>query len=165
MNSQRTATVNAILSVLKESGINYELNGETTVSEVLTADHKAKVREILFTAFREGQVEHKESFKAKIANDAELKKYVSGLVNNWVRKAKEFNSGQAYKPKNPGSRAGSQDEQIKEMRKLMSITVDDQAKAAIQSAIDTRLAEIQASKQPEVNMEAIPDDLKKLLKL
>ena len=163
--NQRTATVNTILAVLKDAGINYELNGETPVSSVLESTHKEKVRSVLFTMFKESKIEYKESFQAKVDNDTELKKYISGLVNNWIRKAKEFNNGQAYKAKNPGSRAGSQDPQIREMRKLLNVTADEEAKAKIQAAIDAKLAEIKASKQPEVNLEAIPAELRKTLGL
>ena len=62
--NQRTATVNTILAVLKEDGIKYELNGETPISEVLKPAHKEKVRSVLFTMFREGEIEYKESFQA-----------------------------------------------------------------------------------------------------
>ena len=107
--NQRTACVNTILSVLEDNGINYELNGEITVKEVLTDAMKSSVRDILFTSFRNGSVEYKESFQPKVDDDSELKKYISGLTNNWIRKAKEFNNGSAYKAANPGSRAGSTD--------------------------------------------------------
>jgi len=164
--NQRTATVNTIMAVLKEAGINYELNGDTPVSEVLESKHKESVRSILFTMFREKQIEYKESFQAKVDDDSELKKYISGLVNNWVRKAKEFNCGQTYKAKNPGSRAGSSDPQIKEMRKLLQVTTDDKAKATIQATIDKKLAEIRAEKNKvEVDLDAIPAELRKQLGL
>ena len=145
--NQRTATVNTLLSVLNDRGVDYQLNGETPISEVLTDSDKAKTREILFTQFRNGSIEYKESFQAKVNDDSELKKYISGLVNNWIRKAKELNSGQAYKTKNPGSRAGSGDEQVREMKKLLQVTADEEAKAAIQAAIDERVAKLKAEKQ------------------
>jgi len=164
--NQRNATCNTILAVLEESGVNYELNGQIAISEVLSSDMKTKVRDIIFTMFREGNVEYREEFQAKVDNDTELKKYVSGLVNNWVRKAPEFNAGIVHKAKNPGSRAGSTDPQIKEMKKLLSVTADSNAKHAIQSAIDTKLAEIQASKaKVEIDLSAIPESLRKQLGL
>lgn len=164
--NQRTATVNTILSVLNDRGVEYELNGEITISEVLEPTDKTKVREILFTMFRQGQVEYKESFQSKVDDDKELKSYISGLVNNWIRKAKEFNNGQAYKAKNPGSRAGSTDPQVKEMRKLLSVTADPTAKEAIQSALDAKLAEIKASKnEATINVEALPAELRAKLGL
>ena len=162
--NQRSATVNTILSVLTDRGVEYELNGPTPISEVLTDSDKAKVREVLFTAFRSGQVEYKSSFQAKVNDDSELKKYISGLVNNWIRKAKEFNNGQAYQAKNPGSRAGSQDSKVKEMRKLLSVTTDPQAKAMIQTAIDERVAQLKAEKnQVEIDVNNLPEHLRHLI--
>lgn len=166
MTNQRTATVNAIMSVLADANIDYELNGDVSVSEVLNPQLKEQVRAILFNAFRQGQVQYKESFQAKVNDDKELKSYISGLVNNWIRKAKEFNSGQAYKAKNPGSRAGSTDPQVKEMRKLLSVTSDPEAKQAIQAALDSKLAELKAAKQQvTINVDALPAELRAKLGL
>ena len=158
--NQRTATVNTILSVLESRGVSYELNGPTPINDVLTSSDKEQVRSILFTMFRDGSIEYKDSFQDKVNDDSELKKYISGLVNNWTRKAKELNCGQAYKPKNPGSRAGSQDEQVKEMRKLLSVTTDPEAKAMVEQAINDRLATIKAEKnQVEIDYGSIPAEL------
>ena len=162
--NQKTATINAILSVLKDRGVEYEMNGEVKMSDVLTADDKVKVRALIFTAFQAGEVEFKESFIDKVADDAKLKSYVSGLLNNWVRKNKEFNCGVVYKAKNPGSRAGSQDPEIKEMRKLLKVTADESAKATIQAAIDAKLAEIKATTNDiKIDVNSIPEALRHLL--
>ena len=162
--NQRSATVNTILSVLSERGCEYELNGETPISDVLNDSDKAKVREILFTMFRQGEIEYKSSFQSKVDDDSELKKYISGLVNNWIRKAKEFNSGNTYQAKNPGSRAGSQDSKVKEMRKLLQVTTDPQAKAMIQEAINQRVSEIKAEKnQVEIDASQLPEHLRHLV--
>lgn len=162
--NQRQATVSTILAVLENAGIEYELNGEMPVSQVLNPKMKEEVRSALFVMFKNGDVEYKESFQAKVDDDSELKKYISGLVNNWIRKAKEFNSGNTYKPKNPGSRAGSQDSQVKEMRKLLSITTDEEAKAKIQSAIDKRVSEIKVEKNSvEIDVNQLPEHLRSLL--
>lgn len=162
--NQKTATCNALLSVLADRGVNYELNGETPIKEVLTDSDKEKVRGMLFTMFRAGEIEYKEAFQSKVDDDSELKKYISGLVNNWIRKNKEFNGGQVYKAKNPGSRAGSQDPQIKAMRALLSQTTDESAKKAIQAEIDKKLAEIRAEKNKvEIDVDLLPEHLRKLV--
>lgn len=164
--NQRTACVNTILSVLEDNGVSYELNGEICVSEVLTDPMKSNVREILFTSFRSGNVEYKASFQAKVNDDSELKKYISGLLNNWIRKAKEFNNGQAYKAKNPGSRAGSQDSKVKEMRKLLSVTTDANAKVLIETAIAERVATIKAKTNTvEIDYNLISPELRAKLGL
>lgn len=158
--NQRTATVNTILAVLSERGVNYELNGETSISQVLNETDRAKVRDILFAQFRSGNVEYKASFQAKVNDDSELKKYISGLVNNWIRKAPEFNSGNRHQAKNPGSRAGMGDEKVKEMKKLLSVTQDEEARAIIQKAINDRVSQLKAEKQQvEIDYSVIPKEL------
>lgn len=162
--NQRQATVNTILAVLSERGVDYELNGPTPISEVLTDSDKSKVREILFTQFKQGQIQYKSTFQSKVDDDSELKKYISGLVNNWIRKAKEFNAGETYKAKNPGSRAGSQDAEVKEMRKLLSVTTDPESRALIQEAIDSRVAELKAHKnQVTIDVNQLPEHLRHLI--
>lgn len=162
--NQKTATVNAILSVLSARDVEYEMGGETKMSEVITPEDKTAVRAILFTAFRAGEVEHKSSFQESVDDDAKLKSYISGLLNNWVRKNKEFNGGVIYKAKNPGSRAGQKDPAIKEMRKLLSVTADVEAKAVIQATIDAKLSEIKAVKENvTIDASLLPESLRGLV--
>ena len=163
--NQRQATVNTILSVFADSkGHEYELNSESPISEQLTTEDKAKIRDLMFIAFRPGKVDYRADFQAKVDDDKELKSYVSGLVNNWLRKAPELNNGETYKAKNPGSRQGSSDESIKAMKMLLSVTTDLGARAAIEQAIADRQEEIKPTKT-EVNMDAIPESLRKALGL
>jgi hypothetical protein len=166
MKSQREATVNAILSVLEERGVSYELGGNTNVSDVLTSEDKKKVQTILSTGFNKGEIQLSSEAASKyVGNTSEMNKYVSGLINNWVRKFPDFNAGSKYEAKNPGSRAGTGDEQVKEMRKLLKVTTDAEAKTVIQSAIDSRLAEIKPATKVEVNFDAIPAELRAKLGL
>ena len=162
--NQRNATVGTILSVLKERGVDYKLNGEVTMSEVFTDEDKAKVRGILFAGFRKGEIEMATDSKSKYAEDKALNTYITGLINNWVRKAPEFNGGQTYAPKNPGSRAGSGDEQIVEMKKLLSQTSDPTAKATVQAAIDARKAELAQQNAPVIDVSKLPENLRHLAK-
>ena len=160
--SQRTATVKAILSTLSERGVDYELNGETSVSEVLTIDDKQKVCQIIFNGFRNGNIELSVEATSKFRADSELKKYVVGLVNNWIRKAPEFNGGNNYQTKNPGSRSGSGDAKVKALKALMSTITDPTTKAEVQKAIDERLAELQP--KVEIDVSALPEHLRHLVK-
>ena len=96
-------------------------------------------------------------------DDVQLKKYIPGLVNNWVRKDTRLNGGNKYQPKRPGSRAGSGDEVLKNLRLLLSVTTDPEAKDKVQAAIDARIAETAKPKQ-EVNIEMIPEHLRHLVK-
>ena len=162
--NQRKATVSTILAVLENRGVNYELNGEIAVDEVLTDKDREEVKNTLFAMFRAGQVEMAEDSKEKYADDSKMKGYISGLVNNWIRKAKEFNGGNAYVPKNPGSRQGSGDEQVREMKKLLSQTTDPSKKQLIQAAIDARIAEIKPSQVVTIDASKLPEHLRDLVK-
>ena len=164
MMNQRTATVQACLAVLKERGQHYELNGGVNIGEVLTEADKAKIRDVVFAGFKTGKIEMSEESKDKYSDDKALKSYVSGLVNNWIRKAPEFNNGSKYQAKNPGSRAGSSDEQIKEMKKLLSTTTDPRIKATIQAEIDARQAELVFASAPSIDVSKLPESLRHLVK-
>ena len=121
----------------------------------------------LFTMFRNGDVTYKAEFQTKVDDDSELKKYISGLVNNWIRKNKEFNCGNAYVAKNPGSRQYVKDEQLKELGKLMqqvTASGDPESIQAVGKAIADRKAEIAAEKAKDIsiNADALPEHLKHL---
>lgn len=119
-------------------------------------EQRAQVNAILFEGFRSGQIELDREF-----NDSDLKSYVSGLQSNWLRKDKRLNGNVSYVAKNPGSRAGSGDPQLKAMRALLSTLTTDADRAEVQSHIDTRIAEINASKKKTVAVDfsALPADL------
>ena len=166
MQNQKEATVGTILAVLSERDVEYEMSGPTPIKEVLTDADKTTVRDALFTMFRNGDVTYKAEFQAKVDDDKELKKYISGLVNNWIRKYKAFNSGVVYKAKNPGSRANASDEQLKALKQLLSQTTSDDDRAEINTAIDTRTTEIAVEKAKSVviNVDALPEHLRGLIK-
>ena len=138
MLNQKEGVTNAVKSLFPD----YKLGGEIVLSSILTADKKKELRSILFAGFRAGEIEMQEKSKAKYAEDTAMNKYVSGLLDNWIRKNPDFNAGAKYVTKNPGSRKGSGDEQIREMRKLKKTTNDVGVLATIDEAIEARLAEI-----------------------
>ena len=162
MQSQKSAVCQVIMSVLAQRGVDYELNGPTPVGDVLTSDDKARVREIVCEGFLNSEIQMTPQAQDKYLSDmSELKKYVHGLVNNWIRKNPEFNGGDKYQAKNPGSRAGSGDEQVREMRKLLKVTTDSESRKLIQAAIDARLEEIKPT--IEINSSALPEHLRHLV--
>lgn len=128
-------------------------NGDGAVS--ITKEQRAQVNAILFEGFKSGKIEREREF-----SDSDLKAYVSGLQSNWLRKDKRLNGGTQYIAKNPGSRAGSSDPQLKAMRTLLSTLTDESEKAEVQSYIDARVKEISAEKQAKtVDFSALPADL------
>ena len=102
-----------------------------------TKEQRASVAAILFEGFRAGTITIGTEY-----NDEELKKYIPGLVSNWLRKDGRLNGGVKYEAKNPGSRTGSTDPQVKAMRILLGTKADTTERAEIQAFIDKRLAEI-----------------------
>ena len=165
MVNQRTATVNTILSVMAENGVDYELGGEVRAKDIFDQNpsFKKQVHEILFQAFRAKEVIYRPEFQIKVNDDSELKKYISGLTNNWLRKARELNSGEAYVPANPGSRAGSGDAQVRELKKLLKKVKGTAHEDKVQAAITARIAEIKPEATITINTDLIPADLQDLV--
>ena len=91
--------------------------------------------------------------------------YIRGLVDNWLRKDVRLNGGQPYVTKNPGSRAGGSDDVVKTLKALLTTVTDIEQKAAVQSEIDARVAQLKAAKTKPINIDAskIPAHLQHLL--
>lgn len=154
--TQKDAVHSAITSVLAEAGITVS-EGES-VSSHMTRERRAQVTEILVEGFRAGNIELDKEF-----DDAGLRTYVSGLQSNWIRKDSRLNGGTKYSPKNPGSRVGSGDEQLKNLRLFLKTRSTAEEKAEVQGYIDARVAELSASKASKgasVNMEVLPEALR-----
>lgn len=129
----------AITQVLSNAGISFE-DGQN-VAPLMTAELTAQVNQILFEGFKSGNITLK---KEKTEN--EIKKYIPGLQTNWINKDPRLNGGTHYITKNPGSRAGSTDPQVKALRQLLAKVETEEEKAEIQGYLNDRLSEIQASK-------------------
>lgn len=161
--SQREAVYTATHNVLTENEITFE-DGQD-ISEVVTDTIRSSVHVIVCESFSSGNVEFKDtpSNAEKLANPAKLSSYVSGLISNWYRKDKRFNGNTTYQPKNPGSRAGQGDAQLKALRALFKQFngVDANKTTLIQEQIDDRVTVIQAEKAKaiKVDLTALPSDL------
>ena len=156
--SQKEAVFNAVTSVLSENNIN--VSEGTDVSTIMTRELRSQVNQVLVEGFNSQTIELDRQFSG-----SELKGYVSGLQSNWLRKDKRLNGGAKYSAKNPGSRIGSSDPSIKAMRSLLSTLTTDADKAEVQTAIDTRLNQIQVSKVKKVTIDAsaLPAGLSKFI--
>src|SRR5687768_12409870 len=84
----------------------------------LSKDQLQMVYDELFHLFKAGEIE----YRGGVPDDTKLKKYIPGLVNNWMRKDLRLNGGSPYETKRPGSRAGSGDETAKAIRGLIAAT-------------------------------------------
>jgi hypothetical protein len=152
MLNQKEAVYAAILSV-KGS-----IDGRVTLSK----EETNQVVSMLVDGFKSGKISLNKSY-----TDAELRKYTVGLVNNWLRKDNRLNGGEKYVAKNPGSRTGSSDEQLKALKALRSMLTDPAEIAEVDSYIERRTQEIVAERVKKsiekINPQALPESLHHLL--
>lgn len=133
----------------------------------LSKDERASVVQIVTEALASGEAVLSDSAREKFDDNVKLAKYTSGMVNNWLRKDTRLNGGDKYITKNPGSRTGSQDDTIKNLKLLKSTLTDPAQVAECEAAIEARKAEIQVekAKDVEINFDHIPEALRATLGL
>lgn len=168
---QSEAVFTVTMSMLAERGVSFT-TGSDNIHNVLTKDITADIRGRVFALFQAGEVALKatEANAMKIQDSKKLASYVGGLVTNWHNRDPRFNGGIKHLAKNPGSRRGQTDESVKEMRKLFKkLEAEGQELKAtkVQEAIDSRLAEIEASKPAKtkvvkVDASKLPEALRHL---
>lgn len=155
MISQKDAVFQTVCAFLEENDRKYE---EGVKVELSRDDRKTCVTMLI--AFTEaGEVEVK-SEKAR----ADLKDYWNGCVSNHLRKDLRLNGNVEHVIKNPGSRAGSGDAELKEMKKLLIKVKGTEHEEVVQKAIDDRLKVIAEEKMKdlEINEDNLPENLKHL---
>jgi hypothetical protein len=134
-----------------------EVTGQTHAGEKaveLNDNQKAEVKSILVEGFKAGSIEI-----SKDKTETQLKGYVNGLLDNWIRKDKRLNGNTRYEIKNKGSRSGQADEQVREMRKLLKTNLEPAQRTLVEQAIAKRVSEIKPAKTVTVNLDVIPQDL------
>lgn len=149
MINQKEATYNAVVHVTGHK--------EGVCSP--TPEQRKQINMILFAGFRAGEIQLEREF-----TDKELMAYVSGLQSNWLRKDKRLNGGVTYVAKNPGSRQGVGDSQLKNLMLLKSTVTDPTEIAEIEEYIAARKAEIAAAKAPTINYDVLPESLRNKFK-
>lgn len=157
----------AVVKFTKEVLGNRFENGRD-VKEYGTKDDKRRVAELVADGMLSNEVELSPEARSKYATtrDNLISKYVMGMVTNWWNKSKELNGGEKYEAKNPGSRAGSSDPVLKELRELRKhlVTVGNtEGITKVEQAIADRVQSL-APKPKEIKAELIPDHLRDLLK-
>ncbi len=169
MKNQKEATYNAIISAFENAGVDFE--DGSVAKEILTTEMRIEIRKNLFTQFRNGEVSCADEFaQTKLNDDSELKKYVAGLVSNWVKKDLRLNGDVKYTIQNPGSRAGQGDDSVKALRSLikqLTVTGNVEGLAEAKEALVVRQAEIAATKAVKtspINVDSIPEHLRHLVK-
>ncbi len=162
--SQKEAVLNEVKSFL---GSNFDPS--IPAKEQLTADQISFVKANVVTGIVNGSV----SFNKDTTDQKEISRYVSGMVSNHFRKAKELNGGSSYVPQSTGR--GSRDSQVSELNKLLkTFDADSDEFNQITAAISVRKSELasekliiakERKKQKElssINTDALPEGLKNL---
>ena len=134
----------------------------------LTKEERDNVVQIVTSGILSGKVDFTASAKAKYDTDAKVKGYVGGMVSNHLRKDKRLNGGAKFEVKNPGSRSGAGDDQLKALKALRSTLSDADAITEIDAAIFSRTAELNSAKVAKkvktINLDALPEALRHLVK-
>jgi hypothetical protein len=158
MKNQKDGVFQAICSVFGQDHFDGEVN--------LDKDLRSQVYEIVANGLFHGDINMTDTAREKYNTEEKLRtKYVPGLVNNWLRKDTRLNGGVKYQAKNPGSRAGSGDKVVRELKKLRSTLTDDSQIQTVNTEIDKRMAEIQAEKAKsiEIDLSVLPEHLQELI--
>lgn len=145
MMNQKEATYAAVINVTG-------FNGEGVCAP--TKEERAQISAILIEGFSSNQISIERVFSA-----TELKSYVSGLLSNWLRKDTRLNGDVKYQAKNPGSRQGSSDPQLKALMTLFSTLTEDAEKTEVMTYITARKAELNVPKVKEIDYSVLPADL------
>ena len=161
--NQKEGVFNAITNLFASS--DRRIDGAVT----LTKEERAEVVEIVTVGIHEGTIEFSDDAAKKYPTFEDKKKYVPGLVNNWLRKDTRLNGNTKYVAKNPGSRTGSGDEAMKNLKalrtQLSTMGADAESITAVDQEIDKRKAELAKSKATKVvvDVSKIPEELRHLI--
>lgn len=158
MSSQKEAVYSAVRAYMDEKKIAYEPNKPVNLSTEARKDICA----ILCAATVAGTV----NLGGKAAADPE--KYWPGCLSNWLRKDLRLNGGVEYVAKNPGSRSGSGDKLMRELKKLKELMVakgNQKGVAEVEAEIAKRAKELEVEKlkKLEVQKDLIPKHLRKFV--
>jgi hypothetical protein len=95
--SQREAVYQEIMRVLKDDKVNFD--GATQVKAHLNEARMKKVSEAIALGFKAGKIQLKQTpgNQKKLSEPSLLNAYVSGLVNNWIRRDSRLNGKPATK--------------------------------------------------------------------
>jgi hypothetical protein len=154
---QNDAVFQAVCSTLSQDGFDGAVE--------LTKDQRNTVIGMVTQGIMDGVVDFSDEAKVKYDTEAKVKSYTTGMVSNHLRKDKRLNGDTKYEAKNPGSRTGSSDPQLKALKALRSTITEAEQLAAIDEAIANRTSEIQATKakKVEINSDALPEHLRYLI--
>jgi hypothetical protein len=167
MKTQSQAVINFVINLAKEKGYSAK-EFETDYKTVLSKEDVNTVVEMTFAGLQSGSISMTDASQAKFADDDKaLRRYVVGLVNDRLRKAKAINGNTVYQYKEPGKNRFNKDATLKALNQVLELHRGTDAEAEIQEAIDARIAEVgqTAPKKVTINYDALPDDLRAKLNI
>lgn len=166
---QKDAVYTTTMNVLAENNVPFDDGQEGGVEKVVSKEIRASIIGAVTSAILAGEVVMSADGLAKYDTEDKMRGYVSGLVSNWFRKDSRLNGNVKYEIKNPGSRAGAGDSQMKALKDLRAAKADDEAAVkVIDEAIEKRKNELKATKTVEITEEtiaALPEDVRAKLGL
>lgn len=163
--NQKEAVYVATMNYLAEQGISFDDGQTPSAKDVLGSDGRKAVISLVTQGFVVGEVTMSDASKEKYQTEESIRKYSSELVANWLKKDTRLNGGEKHTAKNPGSKAGSGDEVIRELKKLRQLQADDaEAVTMIEDAIKARQAEIAPAKVISIDTSKLPASLLHLVK-
>ena len=147
-------------------GIITELFGEVNGVFKPSKEQLKEIYELVTDDLAAGNAAFSAEAAAKYSTrDLIRKDYVPGMVSNWIRKDLRLNGGEKYETKNPGSRAGQGDEQLKNLKALKAQHPEHSDEIDVEIA--KRVAELGLAKKKvvEVDYDLIPEELRSKLGL
>ena len=161
MIKQSEAVVNAVQDTLGDNFVTHE----TVAKDVLTNDQLTSIVDTITQGIMDGEIAY-----GKNLDEKDVKKYVSSMVNNHLRKSKKLNGGTTHKPTKEGTKRDEQLKALNQLLKTSSYEEGSEEHNAILKSIQERkqeLAEKRAStrvvsKHVSVDVSSLPDDLKHL---
>lgn len=132
--SQKQAVVDGVKNVL---GSNFDPS--VPAKQQLSSSQISSIKDSIVTGITSGSV----VYKGDNTNTAKVKAYVSGLISNHLRKAKELNGGSGYTPSQKRPNGGKKDSVISELKTLLStLEAGSEAYSEVESEITKRLTSI-----------------------
>jgi hypothetical protein len=146
--SQKQSVVNAVTTTL---GTRYV--STSAVKSILTKEELAAVRSLVLADIQAGNVAIGKNYDIN-----QLRRYVNGMVDNHLRKAKELNGGTTYHTTGTRKAKTPKDPQLNALKKLAKTLKSDNPEfTKVQAAISARESELNIS-QPTCTKAPVLDE-------
>lgn len=151
--NQKEGVYSVVMSYLSEHGLTHDNESALQLSD----EQRKDIKMILAIGFHEGKIDMTERARAKYNSVDKLnKEYVGGLLSNWLRKDLRLNGNVPHEIKSPGSRSGSGDAIVKNLKLLLKDPrLSESQRKQVEAQIAKRQSEIKAKLTPEINWEVL----------